>query len=71
MVSIFWDSSVSYVQGYAIIPNVQQSGNHSGRFIHWRVGEETDSEQGDRNFNYKREKMIQAPQTGQEAPLTL
>lgn len=54
--SLYWDSSVSYEQRYAIIPNVQLSGNQSCRFIHWTVGEETDSEQGARNFNYMREK---------------
>lgn len=54
--SLYWDSSVSYEQRYAIIPNVQLSGSHSRRFIHWTVGEETDSEQGARNFNYEREK---------------
>lgn len=54
--SLYWDSSVSYEQRYAIIPNVQLSGNHSRRFIHWTVGEETHSEKGARNFNYMREK---------------
>lgn len=69
--SVYWDSSVSYVQGYAITPNVQLSWNHSPRFIHLRDGEETDSEQDARNFNYQRGKMSQAPWTGQEAPLML